>query len=73
MNPIYEKLFDSYGLAILRDGDNFDDDAINAYLDTLPLDKRTKNRLNDALRPLPPMVHGRLCRGPPLRSFLAPR
>ena len=32
MNPIYEKLFDSYGYSNLKEADNYDEDAITALL-----------------------------------------
>lgn len=45
MNPIYEKLFDTYGDATLRDLGVCDEDAILANLAELPLDSRTRCRV----------------------------
>ena len=33
MNPIYEKLFDTYGCSILKEAENYDEDAICALLE----------------------------------------
>lgn len=41
MNPIYEKLFDTYGDYVLREADTYNEDEIAAALAKLPLDKST--------------------------------
>ena len=33
MNPIYEVLFDTYGCSVLKEADNYDEDAITALLE----------------------------------------
>ena len=48
VNPIYEKLFNTYCESVLREADNFDNDAVSRFLDKLPLDRHTKTLLNDA-------------------------
>lgn len=47
MNPIYEKLFDTYGDSVLQDFNAYNEDEINAILNTLPLDNGTKVRLDN--------------------------
>ena len=47
MNPVYKKLFDTYGDTMFREQDSYDATEINAYLDELHLDKDTKRKLND--------------------------
>lgn len=42
MNPIYEKLFDTYGDTILREHENYNEDEINEHLEKLPIDKATR-------------------------------
>ena len=48
MNPIYEKLFAYYGAEILRESENYDEHAIQALLDTYPLDKSAHLALEEA-------------------------
>lgn len=45
MNPIYEKLFDTYGDSTLQDLGVYDEDAILAALAELPLDSHTRCRV----------------------------
>ena len=39
MNPIYEKLFGTYGDQILREAETYDEDEINSQLSALSLDE----------------------------------
>lgn len=48
MNPIYEKLFDSYGYSILKEADNYDEDAITALLEQYAPDRKARLELEDA-------------------------
>lgn len=48
MNPIYEKLFDSYGCAALKEMDNYDEDAITALLEQYAPDRKARLELEDA-------------------------
>ena len=46
MNPIYEKLFSTYGWSVLDDLDRgYDEEDILSHLDALPLDKKSRLRL----------------------------
>ena len=47
MNPIYEKLFDSYGCSILKEADNYDEDAITALLEQCAPDQKARLKLED--------------------------
>lgn len=48
MNPIYEKLFASYGASVLQDLDlDYDEDAIASQLEDLALDQNVLLRLED--------------------------
>ena len=48
MNPIYEKLFDTYGESVLQELDNaYDDQEILAHLDTLQQNKKARLHLQD--------------------------
>ena len=48
MNPIYEKLFDSYGYSNLKEADNYDEDAITALLEQYAPDRKARLELEDA-------------------------
>ena len=48
MNPIYEKLFDSYGCDALKEADNYDHAAIRALLEQYAPDQKTRLALEDA-------------------------
>ena len=48
MNPIYEKLFDSYGCSVLKEADNYDEDAITALLEQCAPDQKARLKLEDA-------------------------
>ena len=48
MNPIYEKLFSTYGWSVLDDLDRgYDEEDILSHLDALPLDKKSRLRLEE--------------------------
>lgn len=47
MNPIVEKLFDTYAESVLREMDNFPHISIQGLLDTLPLTSSQKVDLHD--------------------------
>lgn len=47
MNPIYEKLYDLYACEILEEAKAYDEPALKALIDRLPLDKASKHRLLD--------------------------
>ena len=48
MNPIYEKLFDSYGCAALKEADTYDEAAITALLEQYAPDQEARLVLEDA-------------------------
>lgn len=48
MNPIYEKLFDSYGCDALKEIGNYDEDAITALLEQCAPDRKARLELEDA-------------------------
>ena len=47
MNPIYEKLFDTYGESVLQESGGYDGNEILEHLDSLSLDKKARLRLED--------------------------
>lgn len=47
MNPIYKKLFDTYGDTVLREYGVYDEDEIDESLEKLPIDKATLVNLNN--------------------------
>lgn len=49
MNPIYEKLFDTYGDSTLRDISVYDEAEMDAEMEKLPLDKAAKVALSSIL------------------------
>lgn len=49
MNPIYEKLFDTYGDSTLRDIGVYDEAEMDAEMEKLPLDKAAKIALSSIL------------------------
>ena len=49
MNPIYEKLFDTYGDSTLRDIGVYDEAEMDAEMEKLPLDKAAKVALSSIL------------------------
>lgn len=48
MNPIYEVLFDTYGCSVLKEADNYDEDAITALLEQYAPDGKAQLALEDA-------------------------
>ena len=48
MNPIYEALFDTYGCPVLKEADNYDEDAITALLEQCAPDQKARWKLEDA-------------------------
>lgn len=48
MNPIYEALFDTYGCSVLKEADNYDEDAIIALLEQCAPDQKARLELEDA-------------------------
>ena len=48
MNPIYEALFDTYGCSVLKEADNYDEDAITALLEQCAPDQKARLKLEDA-------------------------
>ena len=48
MNPIYQKLFDTYAVRMLDDVEAYDTDGIRALLDAYPLETLARIRLEDA-------------------------
>ena len=48
MNPVFEKLFDSYCVDVLREVCPYDDRSLEDFLAGLPLDRRTRLALDDA-------------------------
>ena len=48
MNPIYEKLFDTYGCATLKEVGNYDEDAVCALLEQYAPDQSARLALEDA-------------------------
>ena len=48
MNPIYEKLFDSYCVQTLREVCPYDHESLEELLDGLSLDADVRLRLDDA-------------------------
>lgn len=48
MRPIDKKLFETYCETILEDAHSFDSAELKAWLDTLPMDRRTRILLHDA-------------------------
>ena len=48
MNPIYEKLFDSYGYDILKEAGTYDEDVICALLEQYAPDQKAQLALEDA-------------------------
>lgn len=48
MNPIYEALFDTYGCSVLKEADNYDEDAITALLEQYAPDQKARLELEDA-------------------------
>lgn len=48
MNPIYEKLFDTYGCATLKEVGNYDEEAICALLEQYAPDQGARLALEDA-------------------------
>lgn len=48
MNPIYEALFDTYGCPVLKEADNYDEDAITALLEQCAPDQKARLKLVDA-------------------------
>lgn len=48
MNPIYEKLFDTYGCATLKEVGNYDEDAVCALLEQYAPDQKAQLALEDA-------------------------
>lgn len=47
MNPIYEKLFDTYGDQILREAETYNEDEIDAQLSKLSLDESALIHIHD--------------------------
>ena len=47
MNPIYEKLFDSYGYDILKEAGTYDEEAICALLEQYAPDQKAQLALED--------------------------
>lgn len=47
MNPIYRKLFDTYGDTILREHDNYNEDEITAQFNDLSLDASATCRIQN--------------------------
>lgn len=45
MKPIYGKLFDTYGVSILQEQDNYNEEEIAAQLSDLNLDKSAKFKI----------------------------
>lgn len=48
MNPIYKKLFDYYGDRVLEEAQNFNESALRALVEPLPLDEASKLALLNA-------------------------
>lgn len=48
MNPIYEALFDTYGCSVLKEADNYDEDAITALLEQCAPDQKARLKLEGA-------------------------
>ncbi len=48
MNLIYEKLFETYGEKVLKRAESYDDPAIQTFLESLPLDAKSRLSLEDA-------------------------
>lgn len=48
MNLIYEKLFETYGEQVLKRAESYDEPAMEALLQGLPLDDATRQTLDDA-------------------------
>ena len=61
MNPIYEKLFDSYCVQTLREVCPYDHESLEELLDSLSLGADIRLRLDDAF--YEPVVRRRLLRG----------
>ena len=45
MASIYQQLYDTYGDHVLREHGLYDEDAVLAQLDQLPMDRKTKLRI----------------------------
>ena len=48
MNSIYEALFDTYGCSVLKEADNYDEDAITTLLEQYAPDGKAQLALEDA-------------------------
>lgn len=48
MNPIDERLFDSYCCPILQNAENFDETALQKVIDSFPLAEEHRTKLIDA-------------------------